>query len=343
MRADKCPCVGMLEPLASLPSQSIGRPGVRARRHIEGRIVDVAAVVERGIPGARPVVAEPVITQQQLRVVELVGHVVEAAPDIQRGLVGHYPHRVTRRAHAIAVAARQRIEAGVGGILLIEVGFELAVAGEDLERVGEVQIDPLREVPVIDHVRDRRLQIVHVARQIGQWDRRQHTSRHRIDHSRRDRVARKSGAHIASGGRIDRRCEGIVDRSHAAVEHRLAEVASPLGLGRDRANDRYRPLIVPLFKRCERENLVALERTADGSAIHAKLGPSEGTVVLPFRPPDSRIGDRIEARIAPEEVAGSSHHIGSGFHVQADDPPKAVAVLRIDAVLRHGDLFDRIH
>ena len=140
----------------------------RARGDVERRVVHVAAVVERRVPRAAPVILQTVLAEQQRRVVELVGHVVEAAAHVDRGLVGHHVHRVAGDAHAVAIAARQREEPGFGGILLVEVGLELAVAGEDLQLVGHVHVDALREVPVVDLLGHAALPVVDVAWQVGQ-------------------------------------------------------------------------------------------------------------------------------------------------------------------------------
>ena len=87
---------------------------------------------ERRVPRSRPVAFQTVVAEQEGRVVELVGHVVEAAADVQGGLFRHDPDRVAGDAQAVPIAARERIEPGLGRVLLIEVRLELSVAGEHL-------------------------------------------------------------------------------------------------------------------------------------------------------------------------------------------------------------------
>ena len=228
MRADIVHASGCWIPLAALPAEPVRRRRARARGHVERRVVDVAAVVERRVPLARPVVAQAVLAEQQRRVVELVGHVVEAAAHVERRPVRHHPHRVAGDAHAVAVAARQREEPAVGRILLVQVGLELAVAREDLPVVADVHVDALREVPVVDVLEDAALPVVDVARQVRQRDLLQHLQRHRIEPRLRDDVVGKRRPDDAAGG-VERRRERVVDGAHAAVQHRLAEVAAALG------------------------------------------------------------------------------------------------------------------
>ena len=105
------PRIRVLIPLAPLPSQPVRRRRARPRRHVQRRVIHVAAVVERAVPlVVAPVVCQPLGAQQQRRVVELVGHVVVAAPHVQRRPVRDDPHRIARQAHPVAVAARQREE-----------------------------------------------------------------------------------------------------------------------------------------------------------------------------------------------------------------------------------------
>src|SRR5438876_11761714 len=107
---------------------------------------------ERRVPRSRPVAFQTVVAEQEGRVVELVGHVVEAAADVQGGLFRHDPDRVAGDAEAVPIAARERIEPGLGRVLLIEVRLELSVAGEHLPVVGDVHVEALRQVPVFNGV-----------------------------------------------------------------------------------------------------------------------------------------------------------------------------------------------
>ncbi len=192
MRDRRRPGVGMLVPLTALAAEPVGRDaGLRTRIDVERRVVDVAAVVERRVPLARPVVVQALFAEQQLGIVELVGHVVVAAADVQGGLVRDDPHRVAGDAHAVAIAAGEREEAAFGRVVLVEVGLELAVAREHLPVVVDVHVEALREVPVVDQVVDRALPVVDVAGLVGQRDLLQHLQRHRIEHGRRDDVAGK--------------------------------------------------------------------------------------------------------------------------------------------------------
>jgi hypothetical protein len=337
------PRIGMLEPLAPLPSEAIARAGAGAGRDVDRGVIDVAAVVERRIPAVRPVTGETVLAEQQRGVVELVGHVVVAAAHVEGRPVRHHPHRVARGAHAVAIAAAQRVEAGLGRVLLKQVGLELPVAGEHLEAVAEVDVDALREIPVVDDIADRPLQVVDIARKIRQWNRRQHPRGDRIDHALRNDVAGELRPDDAVGDRVDRRGERIEDVADAAGGHRLTEVAAALQFGRHGAHDRHRPLVVPLFERRERKNLVALDRAAERAAGHLQLGAAQAPVTLACGAPHRGVGDRVQAGIAPEVVTGSVALIGARLHVQADDAAQAVAVLGVDAVFRDGDLLDRVN
>ena len=334
----------MLEPLAALAAEPVVRVRAGPRRHVERGVVDVPAVVERAVPRiARPERLQPLVAKQQPGVVELVGHVVEAAAHVQRGLVRHHPDRVAREAQTVAVAARQREEARVGRILLIQVGLELAVAREDLPLVREVHVHALREVPVVHFLGKAALPVVGVAWKVRQRQIGQHLHRDRVEHGRGNHVAGEGRTDDAARRGIDGRGEGVVDRPHAPAQRRLTEVSPAFQLGRHRADDRERALVVPLLERREAEDPVAPERTAERGAVHVELGATEKPRVLPRSDFDRRIAQRIHARIAGVVVRRPVKIIRARFHVQADDAAEAVAVLRVHAVLGDRDFLDRVH
>ena len=338
------PRVRVLIPLAPLPPQPVRRRRPRPRRHVQRRVIHIPAVVQRAVPlVVPPVVRQPLRPQQQRRVVELVHHVVVAAPHIQRRPVRHHPHRVAGKAHPVAVAPRQREEPRVGRVLLIQVGLELPVARKHLELVVDVPVHPLREVPVVHLLVHPALPVVLVARQVRQRQRLQHLHRHRIEQRRRNHVARKRRPHHPPRRRIHHRAERVVNRPHPPAQRRLAEVPRPLELRRHRPHDRQRPLVVPLLERREREHLVLQHRPAQRRPIHLQVRPAQLARVLPRRQLQRRIRNRVERRVPPVEIRRPLVAVRPRLHVQADHPAQRVPVLRVDRVLRHRHFFNRVH
>ena len=138
--------------------------------------------------------------------------------------------------------------------------------------------------------------------------------------------------------------ERVVDGAHPAVQHRLAEVAAPLELGRHRAHDRQRPLVVPLLERREaRRSGSRLIGPPSVPPYICSSVPRSGVVSCPGAV--ASVGSVIEFMLGIAEVgvAGAAAAVGARLHVQADDAAEAVAVLGVDAVLRDRDLLDRVH